>query len=189
MSTPRSDKNKTDHRSQNLVAIKSMRFPDTVKKISLLFTLLNIQTGGTVFPPLTNPTNKKLWEELIAYFPWYVTGRIENDASNNSSIVACVFVTAVTFLLSRCLAMIWRFLPSRCLATIVVPSRFPATIEGFLPSRCLATIGGVVPSRFPATIGGFLPSRCLATIRGLLPRRCLATIGGIHTHTDNNVIS
>jgi hypothetical protein len=33
-------------------------------------------------------------------------GHIENDTSNNSSIVACVFVTAV------------RFLPSRCLATI-----------------------------------------------------------------------
>jgi hypothetical protein len=30
--------------------------------------------------------NKKFWEELIAYFPWYDTGHIENDASNNSSI-------------------------------------------------------------------------------------------------------
>jgi hypothetical protein len=34
--------------------------------------------------------NKKLWEELIAYFPWYDTGHIENDASNNSSIVVCI---------------------------------------------------------------------------------------------------
>jgi hypothetical protein len=42
--------------------------------------------------------NKKFWEELIAYFPWYDTGHIENDASNNSSIVACAFVTAATFL-------------------------------------------------------------------------------------------
>jgi hypothetical protein len=50
--------------------------------------------------------NKKLWEELIAYFPSYDTDRIENDVSNNYSIVACVFVTAVTFLLSRCLATI-----------------------------------------------------------------------------------
>jgi hypothetical protein len=25
--------------------------------------------------------NKKFWEELIAYFPWYDTGRIENEAS------------------------------------------------------------------------------------------------------------
>jgi hypothetical protein len=65
--------------------------------------------------------NKKFWEELIAYFPSYDTGHIENDAFNNSSIVACVFVTAV------------KFLPSRCLATI----------GGFLPSRCLATIGGI----------------------------------------------
>jgi hypothetical protein len=63
-------------------------------------------------------TNKKFWEELIAYFPWYDTGHIKNDASNNSSIVACVFVTAVKFLPSRCLAKIGRFLPSRCLATI-----------------------------------------------------------------------
>jgi hypothetical protein len=37
--------------------------------------------------------NKKFWEELIADFPWYDTGHIENDASNNFYI-ACVFVTA-----------------------------------------------------------------------------------------------
>jgi hypothetical protein len=36
-----------------------------------------------------------------ATFLRYDTGRIENDPSNNSSIVACVFVTAVTFLLTR----------------------------------------------------------------------------------------
>jgi hypothetical protein len=65
--------------------------------------------------------NNKFWEEQIAYFPWYDTGHIENDASNNSSIVACLFVTAVTFLEKRCLA----------------------TIGGFLPSRRLATIGGI----------------------------------------------
>jgi hypothetical protein len=28
-------------------------------------------------------SDKKFWEELIAYFPWYDTGHIENDASNN----------------------------------------------------------------------------------------------------------
>jgi hypothetical protein len=50
--------------------------------------------------------NKKFWEELIAYFTWYDTGHIDNDASNGSSIVACVFVTAVTFLQSRCRATI-----------------------------------------------------------------------------------
>jgi hypothetical protein len=32
--------------------------------------------------------------------------RVENDASNNSCIVACVFVAAVKFLPSRCLAKI-----------------------------------------------------------------------------------
>jgi hypothetical protein len=106
--------------------------------------------------------NKKFWEELIAYFPWYDTGHIENDASNNSSIVARVFVTAVTFL--------------RC--------RFLATTRGFLPSRCLVTIRKFLPSRSLATTGAFLQGRCLATIRGLLPCGCLATIGGIQTHTQ-----
>jgi hypothetical protein len=60
--------------------------------------------------------NKKFWEELIAYFPWYDTDRIENGVSNKSSIVACVFVTAVTFLPSRCLATIGAFLPNRDVA-------------------------------------------------------------------------
>jgi hypothetical protein len=50
--------------------------------------------------------NEKFWEELVAYFHWYAAGHIENDASNNFSIVACVFVTAVTSLPSRCLATI-----------------------------------------------------------------------------------
>jgi hypothetical protein len=30
---------------------------------------------------------QKFWEELVAWFPWYDTGNIENDASNNSSIL------------------------------------------------------------------------------------------------------
>jgi hypothetical protein len=30
--------------------------------------------------------NKKFWEELMAYFPWYDPGHIENDASNISSV-------------------------------------------------------------------------------------------------------
>jgi hypothetical protein len=53
--------------------------------------------------------NKKFREELIAYFPWYDTDHIENDASNNSSIVARVFLTLVPFLTSRCLAMIGEY--------------------------------------------------------------------------------
>jgi hypothetical protein len=48
--------------------------------------------------------NKKFWEEIIAEFPWYDTDRKENNASNNSSIVACVFAAAVAFLRSRFLA-------------------------------------------------------------------------------------
>jgi hypothetical protein len=76
---------------------------------------------------------KKFLEELIAYFPWYDMGHIENDASNNSSIVSCVFVTAVTFLANRCLTTIGGFLPSRYLATI----------NGFLPRCCLATTRGI----------------------------------------------
>jgi hypothetical protein len=83
--------------------------------------------------PSTDHSNKKFCEELIAYFRWYDTGHIENDASNNSSIVGCVFVTAVTFLPSRCVATVGRFLPSR----------FLATIREFLASRCLATIEGI----------------------------------------------
>jgi hypothetical protein len=33
----------------------------------------------------------------------YDTDRIENDSQDNFSIVACVLVAAVTFLLTRCL--------------------------------------------------------------------------------------
>jgi hypothetical protein len=76
--------------------------------------------------------NKKFCEEPISYFPWYGTGHIGNDASKNSSIVACVFVAAVTFLPSRCLATIGGFLLSRCLAMMA----------GYLQTRCLVTIRG-----------------------------------------------
>jgi hypothetical protein len=60
--------------------------------------------------------NKKFWEELIAYFPWYDTDCTENEGTNNSSIVACVVVTAVTFLPSGCLATIGGFLSNRAVA-------------------------------------------------------------------------
>jgi hypothetical protein len=111
--------------------------------------------------------NKRFWEELTAYFPWYDTGHTENDASNNSSIIACVFVTAVTFLLSRCLATIGGF---------------------FLPSRCLATIWRFLPSRCLANIGGFLPSRCLATISVFFTESLPSNYRG-DTHTKSNVVS
>jgi hypothetical protein len=68
-------------------------------------------------------------KELIAYIPRYDTGHLEDDTSNNSPIVACVFVTAVTFLLSL------------CLARGLLPSPYLATKGGFLLSRCLATKG------------------------------------------------
>jgi hypothetical protein len=42
---------------------------------------------------------------------------MQNDASNNFSIVASVFVVAVKFLPSLSLEMIGGFLPIRCLAT------------------------------------------------------------------------
>jgi hypothetical protein len=58
---------------------------------------------------------KRFCKALIPYIPWYDTGHIENHASNNP-IVACVFVTAVTFLPSRCLATIGGFLPNRAVA-------------------------------------------------------------------------
>jgi hypothetical protein len=50
-----------------------------------------------------NNSSNKLWEEIIAYF-LFDTGRTENDASNNFSVVACVFVAALMFLPNRCLA-------------------------------------------------------------------------------------
>jgi hypothetical protein len=48
----------------------------------------------TCLPRETNP------QTLL----WYDTDRMENDASNNPPVVAHVFVAAVTFLPSRCLA-------------------------------------------------------------------------------------
>jgi hypothetical protein len=44
---------------------------------------------------------KKSWEELVAYFPWQDTDRIENNESNNYFIIACIISAAVTFLPSR----------------------------------------------------------------------------------------
>jgi hypothetical protein len=49
--------------------------------------------------------NKKLWQELFAYFPSVRHATYKNHTFNNYSIV-CVFVAPVTFLPSRCLATI-----------------------------------------------------------------------------------
>jgi hypothetical protein len=42
-------------------------------------------------------------------FLWYDMDCIQKDASNTSFTVACVFISAVTFLLSRCLAMVEKY--------------------------------------------------------------------------------
>jgi hypothetical protein len=125
------------------------------------------------------PFHKQFWEELIAYFPWYDTGHIDNHAYNNYSFVACVFVTMVTFLPSRCLATITGFLPSRCLATIGgYTYRHTDWWEGFLIRgglRCQAQGSGAmmcVPSFIKITLG----------IHKLIG-------GDTHTHTDSNMIS
>jgi hypothetical protein len=102
-----------------------------------------------------------IFSKLIAYFLWYDTGHIENDASNNSFIVACVFVTAVTFL------------PRRCLATI----------GGFLPKRCQATIGGFLPSRCPATIGWFFAQPLPSKDKGIFTEALPSNDKEIHIQT------
>jgi hypothetical protein len=47
------------------------------------------------------------WKNKSSTFLWYDTDPIENDASKNYSTHAHVFVAAVTFLPSHCLATIW----------------------------------------------------------------------------------
>jgi hypothetical protein len=51
----------------------------------------------------------KFWEELIAYFPLIRHGQHKIDVSNNSVIVASVFISAVKLLPCRCLGTIGRF--------------------------------------------------------------------------------
>jgi hypothetical protein len=55
----------------------------------------------------TGPLPSNDGEEI--HFSWYDTGHMENNVPNNFSTVACVFVTAVTFLPSRCLVTIGDF--------------------------------------------------------------------------------
>jgi hypothetical protein len=129
---------------------------------------------------LNNQQNdKKFWEELIAYFPRYNTGHIENDASNNSSIVACVFVTAVTFLPSRCLAPTGGFLPSRCLATLGgCTYRHTDRWEGLSNESVEMGSGAMI----------YIPS--FIKIRsGIKKLRGIHRYTHTHTHTDINVIS
>jgi hypothetical protein len=68
-------------------------------------TALNpFKNSGTYIYHLLTLKKKQVLEELIAYVPLISHGPHKKDASNDSSIVAHVFVSAVTFLQSRCLA-------------------------------------------------------------------------------------
>jgi hypothetical protein len=73
---------------------------DYTKKVAVF---LDLTTDDTY-------QSKKFWEKLIAYSSWYNTDRIENDVSNNSSIVARVLLAAETFLQSRCLVTIEEYI-------------------------------------------------------------------------------
>jgi hypothetical protein len=64
--------------------------------LPLLHSMLYSLVTGNVF-------KQEVLGIIFAYFPSYDTGHIENEAPNNYSIVACVFVAAVTFLPRRCL--------------------------------------------------------------------------------------
>jgi hypothetical protein len=80
--------------------------------------------------------NKRFWEELIAYFLWFDADRIEKDAPYNYSIVACIFVPAITFS------------PSCCLATYT--KRHTDWWEGFM--KYAATLGSGVMIYTPSFI-------------------------------------
>jgi hypothetical protein len=64
-----------------------------------VFTEILVTTSRTT--GRTQCKNMKFWEELIFYFHLIRHGPCRKDASNNSSIVECVFVAAITFLPSR----------------------------------------------------------------------------------------
>jgi hypothetical protein len=72
-------------------------------------------------------------------------GHIGNNVSNNSSIVACVFVAVVTFLPSGCLPTIRGFLPSRCLAAVRgYTYRHTDSWEGFMKYAVEMGSGAVI---------------------------------------------
>jgi hypothetical protein len=60
----------------------------------------------------TDFKNKKFYEELFAYFPLKRHGPHIKNAYKISSGVACVFVVAITFLPSRCLATLGEYVYS-----------------------------------------------------------------------------
>jgi hypothetical protein len=75
--------------------------------VSYLSCIWNENTVRNLLP--LSSLYKKFWEELAACFPWYDMDGIENDSSNNSSTVVCVFIAVVMFSPSRCLATIGRY--------------------------------------------------------------------------------
>jgi hypothetical protein len=98
----------------------------------------------------------------------------ENDASINSSIVACVPVATVTFLPSRCLATIEGFLPSRFLATIEgYAYRHTDYWEGFM--KYAVGMGSGTTKYIPSFIN--------------IGSSFHKLIWGIHRHTDSMVIA
>jgi branched-subunit amino acid transport protein len=86
---------------------------------------------------------------------------IENDASNSSSVVACIFVAAATFLLSRCLATIRGY-----------TYRYTDWWERFM--KYAVEMGSVAIVYIPSFI------KSGSSIQKLM--------WGIHKHTDNIVI-
>jgi hypothetical protein len=81
--------------------------------------------------------------------------------SNNSSIVACVFVTAVTFVPSRCLATKGEFftkaLPSNDKGTFTEP--LPSNDKVIFTEPLHINDKGIFAEPLPSNDKGFLPSR------------------------------
>jgi hypothetical protein len=123
-------------------------------------------------------SNKKFWEELIAYFPWYDTGHIENDASNNS-FVACVLVTAVTFLPSRCLATIRGFftqpLPSNDKGSLT--DLLPINYRGIFTEPLRSNYKGTFTEPLVSTIRGDTQTQAHRQQRDLISLPCFFKIG------------
>jgi hypothetical protein len=136
--------------------------------------------------------NKKFCEELIAYFPWYDTCHIENDASKNSSIVACVFLyrrkVSTEPLPGNDRGNFTEPLPSndRGNFTESLPSNDRGNFTEPLPSNDKRNFTESLPSNdkrnftesLPSNDRGNMTEPLASNDRGILPSRCQATIGG-----------
>jgi hypothetical protein len=65
--------------------------------------ILGSEFHGTTVTPVGRPMRLLFFPRIFSIF--YDTDRIENIVSNRSFNVACAFVAAGTYLLSRCLTM------------------------------------------------------------------------------------